>query len=155
MKKEYLAIITTAFFILGYVLDILAGPVLIPLNSPFDFLKEQNLSSYPFTAVSILLKASCVVILSLLVLSFIDQKQLAKGGFLLFLVALLELYSIQQIATGGRISLPWSIALAFAGIALLVPTIIYFIIGLIRIFSRQITKDPYDHITKNTEEPDL
>lgn len=153
MKKQYLGIIVVAFFILGYVLDLASGPILIPLSSPFAFLNEEIISTYPFTTVSIGLKALGIFIGVLLLLSFIEQKQLGKAGFVIFLVALLELYSIQQIATGGRIvSLQWSLALSFSGLILIIPALIYFIIGISKLFYNQVVQDPY---SKEAEELDL
>lgn len=156
MKKEYLAIIGVAFFILGYVMDLLAGPIYIPLQSPFDFLKQPIISTYPFTAASVGLKVTVIIIGILISISFIAEKQLAKGIFLVFLTALFELYSIQQIATGNRlISLPWSLGFAFSGILLLMPALIYVVVGLGRLLHRKITKEPYDTVTKDAQEPDI
>ena len=156
MKKEYIAVAAIALFILGYVIDWLAGPIGITLKNPFHFLRESTISTYPFTALSVALKAMVIIISVLTLLTLIAEKQLAKGVFLVFLTALFELYSIQQIATGNRmISMPWSLAVAFSGVLLLIPALIYMVIGLGRLVHRQITKEPYDKIIKDAQDPDI
>lgn len=156
MKKEYLGVIIIAAFILGYVLDLIAGPLAISLKNPFDFLKQPIISIYPLTALSISLKGAVIIVSILTLFSFIAEKQLAKGVFLVFLTAIFELYAIQQIATGNRlISLPWILSIAFAGVILLIPAIIYIIVALIRILHRQITKESYDKVIKDAQDPDI
>lgn len=155
MKKEYLAIFAVALFILGYVLDMLAGSLLITLKNPFDFLKPTYLNTYPFTTVSIAMKSVALFTGTLLVLTFIEKKYLAKGVFLLFLAAMMELYSIQQIATRGNlIPLVWSIALAFTGVFLILPSILFLILGLVKIAQKNISSDPYDKFTKEPTDND-
>lgn len=156
MKKEYVTVVAIALFILSYVIDWLAGPIGISIRNPFHFLQQPIISTYPFTAVSVGLKAVVIIISILTLLSLIAEKQLAKGVFLVFLAALFELYSIQQIATGsGVVPLPWSLAFAFSGVFLLVPALIYVIIGLGRTLRRKISQELYGKVNKDTEEPDL
>ncbi len=153
MKKEYLAVFIIALIILSSVLDFLAGPFKPVLKNPFDFFQPAIISVYPFTAVSIGIKTILIFTGVLLVLSLIAKKYLAKGIFLLFLIALLELYSIQQLATGSRmVTLEWSLALAYTGIILLLPTVIFIIIGIIKSVHQKLTQtaDPYS--TTATEE---
>lgn len=156
MKKEYLAIFAAALFILGYVLDILAGSLSVTLKNPFDFLKPTYLNTYPFTTVSIAMKSVALFTGILLTLTFIEKKYLAKGVFLLFLAAMMELYSIQQIATHGNlIPLVWSIALAFTGVFLILPSVIFLILGLVKIAQKNISSNPYDKVTREEPEEDL
>lgn len=156
MKKEYIVVAAIAMFILGYVIDWLTGSIAISIKNPFHFLKEPTLSTYPFTTLSIALKTIIITISILTLLTLIAEKQLAKGIFLIFLTALFELYSIQEIATGNRfISLPWSLSFAFSGILLLIPALIYVVIGLGRLLHRKITKEPYDEVTKDAKEPNI
>lgn len=156
MKKEYLYISMIGLFILSLVLDWMAGPLELTIKNPFSFLSQPIISNYPFTAFSVLLKIIVILVTIITFLLLISEKQLAKGVFLIFLTALLELYSFQQLATGNQmVSLPWSLAIAFSGVLLLIPATTYIIIGLLRLLHRQITKEPYDVVTKGTEEPDL
>ena len=145
-----------AMFILSYVIDLLAGPVGISIENPFHFLKQPIISTYPFTALSIGLKVAVIIISILNILTLIAEKQLAKGIFLIFLTAIFELYSIQEIATGNRfISLPWSLSFAFSGVVLLIPALVYIVIGIVRVIHRKISKEPYDDVTKDVKEPDI
>lgn len=156
MKKEYIAIIIVALFILGTVMDFLAGPINLPLKNPFDFLQKSVLSIYPFTGISVLFKTLAIVITIVFGMSLIKSKYLAKGSFLFFLVALFELYSIQQIATGARmVPLEWSIAFAFTGILLLLPAIFYFLIGSVKLIHHSLKSNPYDRVTTGDVEEDL
>ncbi len=150
MKKEYLAIIAVGFFILSYVLDFLGGSVLLPLKNPFDMLRQQTLSTYPFTAVSVGFKTLAVVIAILLSLSLIEKKYLAKGAFLIFLAAMMELYSVQQLATGiANLPIVWSVAISYSGILLLAPAVIYLIVGFIKIIHQNIALSSPDEPTRD------
>jgi len=132
MKKVYVAIGILGLFILGYVLDYVAGPVAISINSPLLFLDQTILSRYPFTTVSIAIKTVALFLSLILLFSFIEKAYLVKGTVMLFIAALFELYSIQQLATGAMmIPIQWILTLTFTGVTLLIPTVVYFIIGII------------------------
>lgn len=67
-----------------------------------------------------------------ILLSLFGKLFFAKAISSFLLAALLNLFAIQQIATNTRtVTLQWNLSLAFAGLALLLPTVIYLIIGLI------------------------
>ncbi len=156
MKKEYFLIAAVALFILGYVIDWLAGPIGVSILNPFDFLTQPVISDYPFTGVSIGLKAIFILIITLIPLTYIPEKQVAKGVFLIFLTALFELYSIQQIATGYQmVSMTWSLAFSYSGVLLLIPAVIYIVIGIGRLLHRKITREAYDEVTKDAKDPDI
>jgi len=156
MKKEYLLVLVIALFVLSSVLDSLSGPLKLALKNPFYFLKPAVIAVYPFTAVSIGMKTTFLFISALLALSVIEKKYLAKGVFLLFLSALLELYSIQQIATGSqRITLEWSIALAFSGVALILPAVLYFVMGIIKLIHSRLKEINYPYSQEQETEEDL
>lgn len=141
MKKEYVAVGILGLFILGYVLDYVAGPVGIVINSPLLFLDRAILSRYPFTTVSIAIKTIALFLTLILVFSLVEKAYMMKGAVMLFIAALFELYSIQQLATGAMmIPIQWILTLTFTGVTLLVPTIIYFIIGIISSLYRKAVK---------------
>lgn len=144
-------------FILGYVIDYLAGPIQISITNPFDFLRNSTISTYPFTSFSIALKSTFIIISLLMSLSMIPKKQLAKSVFLVFLTAFFELYSIQEIATGNRlITLPWSLSFAFSGILLLIPALIYLFLGLGKLIHHSISDKPHNGVLDDdSEEPDI
>lgn len=131
MKKEYIAVAIIGLFILGHVLDYAAGPVSIVLKSPFEFVNPDLLSRYPFTTVSIIIKTIALFSAILLVFSFFRKKLLSKGVLLLFIAAMFELYSIQQMATGmALIPIQWTLTLTATGILLLLPTVLFFLLGV-------------------------
>lgn len=129
MKKEYIVVIATAFFILAYVLDQLSGSVVLPISSPLGFLTENYLRQFPLTAFAIAIRSIALMATVLLVLSFIEHAYFSKAAALFILGILSELYAIQQLATGMRFTnVQWTLSISYAGI-LLVPALILFIIG--------------------------
>ncbi len=150
MKREYVVIIAVGLYILSYVLDVVGGSILSPIKNPFDLLSQQMLSTYPFTTVSVGFKTLAVVMSILIVLHMIEQKYLAKGAFLIFLSAMMELYSVQQLATSA-VNLPvvWSVAISYSGILLLAPAAIYLIIGFAKIVHRNISSSSLDQSSQH------
>lgn len=156
MKREYFATVAVSFFILSYVLDFLGGAVALPIKNPFDLLQQRLFSTYPFTAVSVGFKTLASFIAILLFLKMIEQKYLAKGAFLIFLSAMMELYSIQQIATNSlNLPMVWIVAISYTGILLLLPAIINLFIGVAKKIHRGVTSLPYDEITHGIPPEDL
>ena len=141
MKKEYLVGFVIAIFLLSLVLDSLAGPLRPTFESPYDFFKPEIISIYPFTAVSIGLKTIFIFVTLLLTFSLVEKKYVAKGILLLFCAALLELYSIQQVATGSRmVPLEWSLAFAWSGVALLLPTVVFFLLSVVKTVHKKLSQ---------------
>ncbi len=132
MKKEFIATGILGLVIFGYVLDFVAGPVRLGISSPFAFFSPTVLAQFPFTAVSIAIKTASLCGLILLAFSFVSQKFLTKSAVLVCVAALLILYSIQQIASGAMLLLPiqWLLAFTATGIVLILPTILFFLIGI-------------------------
>lgn len=131
MKKEYIAAAVVFLFILSYVFDSIAGPVSILLKSPFEYLSGDLLSRYPFTTVSIVIKTIALFATILLVFSFFKKKLLLKGLILFFIAAMFELYTIQQLATGSNlIPIQWTITLTATGLLLIIPTVVYILLGV-------------------------
>ncbi|KKQ25049.1 MAG: hypothetical protein US40_C0004G0087 [Candidatus Roizmanbacteria bacterium GW2011_GWC2_37_13] len=132
MKKEYLAAIILGLFLLAYIFDTIAGPVSFVLKSPFEFLQGDLLSRYPFTTVSIVIKTIALFSSILLVFSMFEKKQLTKGLVMFFIAAMFELYSIQQLATGSNlIPVVWTMTLTATGLLLIIPSLIYIVLGLV------------------------
>ena len=131
MKKENTLLITAGFFILAYVLDYFAGPVRITVKNHLAFLAPSVINKYPFTAVAIAIRTLGILIGILLTLSLIGEKYFAKAAGLFCLGALVELYTIQQLATGSRMTpIQWTLSLGFFGILLIIPIAYYIIRGL-------------------------
>ena len=132
MNKEYWGIIAIALFILSSVLDSLAGAVSLTVGTnPFSFLSGGSLSTYPFTAVAIGVRALGFVLTVILVISvLIEKKNFVKATLLFALGALAELYAVQQLATGMRTTpLNYTLSIAYAGAALALPILVYLIKG--------------------------
>ncbi len=128
IAKEYQLLIIGGLFLLAYVLEALVNPLSIKLATPYSFLSPANLLKYPFTTAVIAIKSVALFWTPLLLLSFIHKAYAAKGSILLVLAGLLQLYSLQEIATGAQvIPLEWSLAFSVAGVLLLLPTVILFI----------------------------
>ena len=131
MKKENTLLITAGFFILAYVLDYFAGPVSITVKNHLAFLAPSVISKYPFTAIAIAIRTLGILLGVLLLVSSIKEKYLAKAAGLFCLGALVELYTIQQLATGSRMTpIQWTLSLGFFGILLIIPIAYYIIRGL-------------------------
>lgn len=128
IAKEYQLLIIGGLFLLAYVLEALVNPLTIKLATPYSFLAPTTLLKYPFTTTVIVIKSVAIFWTPLLLLSFVQHAYAAKGSVLLVLAGLLQLYSLQEIATGAKIiPLEWSLAFSVAGILLLLPTVIFFI----------------------------
>jgi hypothetical protein len=65
-------------------------------------------------------------------MSFIERRYGLKGSISLVLAALSQLYVLQELATGQQLlPLEWSLSISLAGVALLLPMIIYFLKGML------------------------
>ncbi len=128
LAKEYQLLIIGALFIFAYVLEALVNPLTLALSTPYAFLAPAYFLKYPFTTAVILIKSIAIFWTPLLLLSFIPKGYAGKGSVTLVLAGLLQLYTLQEIATGATVMpLEWSLALALAGIFLLLPTLIFFL----------------------------
>lgn len=127
LAKEYQLLVIVGLFIFGYILEALVNPLQITLPSPYTFLSPSYFLKYPFTSAVILIKSIAIFWTPVLLLSFIKQAYAAKASILLVLAGLLQLYTLQEIATGAQVMpLEWSLALALGGILLLIPVVVYF-----------------------------
>ncbi len=143
MKKEFLTMVVIGFLILGYVLDAVVNPLALNLPTPYHYFTLANLSKYPFTSVSIILKALSLVVSPLLLLASFGIKRFFKGAILLVISGLLQLYALQDVATNARVlPLEWSISLTLTGLLLLIPTILYLLMGFIQLIHHNII-NPY------------
>ena len=140
MKHHYVLIFLAGLIILTYVLDSVVEPLAVPLASPYSYFTPQTMFTYPFTTTSIILKSIVVFIVPLLILSYIGLKKLVNGLILIVLLGFMQLYSLQSVLTHSNlISLEWSLSLALGGLFLLIPAIIYIIIGLTQKVHKKLT----------------
>lgn len=128
LAKEYQLLVILGLFIFAYVLEALVNPLQISLTTPYAFLAPIYFLKYPFTSAVILIKAVAIFWTPLLLLSFLRGAYAAKASILLVLAGLLQLYTLQEVATGAQVMpMEWSLALALAGILLLLPMVIFFL----------------------------
>lgn len=142
-------IIIVGLLVLAYVLDAIVNPLKIRLATPYHFFDPGILSKYIFTSTSIFIKSIALIMAPLWILSLIGLNKLTKGAILFVLAALMQLYALQDVASNAKvIPLEWSISLSLAGVILLIPAIIYILIGLTKKAHKSLTEDPYDKYTK-------
>lgn len=131
MKKELVFIITICLFLFSYVLDYFAGALRLNITNPIQFLNQKYLMLYPMTFVSLVSRAIALTASVTLLLSLIDKKYITKIIISLFLGFIAEVYAFQQLATGVRFtSVIWTLSISYAGILLLIPIVVYAILGI-------------------------
>lgn len=149
MKKEYLFIFAVSLLILAYVIDSISGPVKMTLKNPYQFLDQIIISHFPLTAVGILARSLGIFVGIVLILSLINKMFFFKATSIFFIAIIFNLFAIQQIATNTRtISIQWILSLAYSGLALLLPALVYLIKGFI---PDSTDKTPYEIISENDQ----
>ena len=89
-----------------------------------------NFTTYPFTTASILIRALAVLAIPFLLFAFLKVSAAAKGGFMLLIAVLMQLYAVQVVATGTQtVPTEWALSFAFAGAVLTLFGFYYLIIG--------------------------
>lgn len=150
MKKEYIFVFIGALYLLSYVLDAVVNPLPNIFTSPYGFLKPDMLKLYPFTAAIIAIRTVALVLSPLWLISFFEKGHTIKGLALLVLSGLLQLYSIQEVVAKTKVvPLEWSISFAYAGVILLLPAVLQFLLG---IFHK--AKEKLAHKTSSSENPE-
>lgn len=141
--KEYVLAIIGGLFLLTYVLQSGIDPLTIKPSSPYVFLNQTFFNTYPFTAAIIFIRALGLFLSPLWVFSFFESAHLAKGGSLLVIAGLMQLYALQQTATASKmVTLEWSFSLAAAGLALLLPTALLLLQGMLHSAHEKIAAAP-------------
>jgi len=131
MKKEYFFIFAVALLIFAYVVDSISGPINLVVKNPYAFLNSDIISLFPLTTVGVLARSFGIFIGLLVILSLLEKLFFAKAIGIFLLAAVFNLFAIQQIATNTRtVTIQWTLSLAYAGLALLLPALIYMIRGL-------------------------
>lgn len=132
MKKEYLFIFAVSLLIFTYVVDSISGSVNLTIKNPYAFLDTIIMSKFPLTVVGVFTRSLGILISILLLLSLADKLYFVKAITTFLLATLFNLFAIQQIATGTRtVTIQWTLSLAFAGLALLLPALIYTLRGFL------------------------
>ena len=140
IPKEYSLIAIVGLFLLAYVLDAVVDPLQINLKTPYHFLQPAYMLMYPFTTASVIIKSVALFWSPLWLLSFFSDRGIGKASVLLVLASLMQLYALQEVATRAQlIPLEWSLSLSVAGVALLLPAVIFFIKSLLISAHRNLT----------------
>lgn len=144
MKQEFVLILITGLLILTYILDAIVNPLPIKLITPYHYFTPETMFKYAFTTTSIVLKTIALVITPIWLLSYTGFSKTIKGAVLLVISGLMQLYSLQDVVSGSNIlPLEWSLSLTLTGMVLLIPAILYFILGFFSQAKKTITNDPY------------
>jgi len=128
MKKEFLFIFSVVLIGLAYVIDFISGRLLLPVKNPYQFLTSPLMSQYPLTTLGIFARCIGLFFLVWILLSFIQGFYFNKAIALFVIFVLSNLYAIQQLATGVRVTtVQWTISIAYASTLLLIPLVYYLI----------------------------
>jgi len=131
--------------IFAYVLDAVVNPLKLQLATPYHYFDFSILTKYTFTTTSIVIKSIALFLAPVWFLSFLDFSKLTKGAILLVLSGLMQLYSLQDVASRSYIlPLEWSLTLTLTGMVLLIPAVLFLIGGLFGGAKKAITSDPYN-----------
>jgi hypothetical protein len=159
MKKDYIWFTIIGLLIFSYILDRISPPIGLQatLRNPYQLLTADILSRFPLTAVSIAAKAISITGILTLSLSYIFKASLIKASILFVLAGLAQLYAIQQLAIRGTVTpIEWTLGIAYAGIATLLPTIIFLLQGIFSSAKTAIVKEikPVRHDLRQPPTPD-
>jgi hypothetical protein len=133
MKREHVLVIIIGLLVLSYVLDAVVNPLAVNLATPYAYFNADTLFEYAFTTTSILMKGIALFAAPILALRSLGVKPMATGLSLFVLSVLLQLYAVQDIASGAYVvPLEWSIGFTLAGLFLLPAAILFIIAGLFK-----------------------
>jgi hypothetical protein len=128
MKKEYIFIFAFVLIVLAYAIDSISGPIALTVKNPYQFLNSPLISKFPLTSLGIFSRTIGLFLLVWLSLSFISGFNFQKAIALFVVFVLSNLYAIQQLATGMKITtVQWTISIAYASSLLLIPLVYYLI----------------------------
>lgn len=138
MKKEHWVVFAAGLFILSYVLDLAVEPLSktlalkMNLLTPYRYFAPNIMTQYPFTTASIFVKGLGIMIIVTLFLSFMEKQYIVKSLITLVLLGLMQLYSLQDLASRSHvISYEWDLGLTLGGLFLIIPLIYYLFRGLL------------------------
>ncbi len=144
MKKEYILFTIIGFGLLSYLLDAVVNPLSLNLATPYHFFTPQSLSKYPFSVISIALKALSILLSSILILGFLGINDFVKGITLFIVSVLVQLYAVQDIATSSFVvTLEWSLGLTLTGMLLFIPALTYTISGAFKNMNDKLKDEVY------------
>lgn len=153
VPKEYTLLAIIGLFLLAYLLDSVVDPLRLKLITPYHYFVSENVSKYPFSTTSILIKSIAIFISPLWLLSFFSGRGFGKPIILFLVSVLLQLYALQDIATNSSlVPQEWSLAFALGGLLLFAPTIIYTIQAIVFSAHQNLTNVKMEEAIKKAQE---
>lgn len=154
MKKEYVFILAFALIVLAYAIDSISGRIALTVKNPYQFLTSPLMSQYPLTSLGIFSRTIGLFLLVWLLLSFISGLYVQKAITLFIVFVLSNLYAIQQLATGMRITtVQWTISIAYASTLLLIPLVYYLIKSTTAVVVKKVASRNKDIDATDSERP--
>ncbi len=133
--KKALIVTSVGLFLLAYLLEAVVEPLSgarLGIRQPYAYFNPAILSLYPFSTAIIFFRVLAIFLIPVLTGLSIEKNHLAKGGGILVLAALMQLYAVQDVATNARvIPLEWSLSLTGAGALLIIPAVVWILQGLL------------------------
>lgn len=162
MKQEHWLVAIIGLVIFAFIIDIIVPSITVNLITPYHYFIPENFITLPLTSTGIVIRALAIFIAPILFLSFTEWSGQIKGVILFVVSGLLQLYAIQDIVSGANVvPLGWSLSFALAGLALIIPALLYIMLGLIGKTNKVITEpepatgiddDDEDYIVKDKPE---
>lgn len=141
MKKEYIIGTIGVLLFLSYGIDYISGNVNLPIKNPYDFVSPMVLGRYPLTAVGVALRGLGLGLTVWFLVSVFEKKYFFKLVLLLVIGLISQLYAVQQLATGMRTTtVQWTLSLAYGGLFLILPAVIFLIKGVVDFFVEDVDK---------------
>ncbi len=153
IPKEYILLTIGGLYLLAYLLEAAVDPLQVELATPYAFFAGEQFGRFPFSTATIVIRGIAVFMTPLFFLSFIKNAHLGKAGTTLILSALIQLYALQEVASGTTlVPLEWSLSLALAGLGLLASSILYLISALFSSAKNQLLSSPDRNPSSSLEE---
>ena len=152
MKKEYIFIFAFVLIVLAYAIDSISGPIALTVKNPYQFLSSPLMSRFPLTTFGIFSRTIGLFLLVWLLLSFIGGFNFQKAIGLFVIFVLSNLYAIQQLATGMKITtVQWTISIAYASSLLLIPLVYYLIKSATTVVVKKDSETPVEESEEKEE----
>lgn len=153
-SKEVWLTIAIVGFLLSWLIDRLAGPVVISVGSPVAFLTSPViLNLYPFTATAVIIRSIALFISAILVMGLMERQYFGKALILLFVGILAEFYAIQQLANGFKMTtIQWTLSIAYGSVLLVLGIIALFLKGIWAMFNANEQKEEKQDRESGAEE---
>jgi hypothetical protein len=154
IQKEIWAVASAIGFLIPYLIDKIAGPVLISIGSPVAFLKSPILlQTYPLTTTAIVIRTLSIFVSVMLAISFLPKKYFIKAAVLFFVGILAEFFAIQQLATGFRVTtIQWTLSIAYGSLTLILGIVWFVLKGIWSMFGG---KEASSHGSPSNEEKSI